>query len=429
MSVCPLVRPLRVCRLLAGALLALLLIAQPLRLSAQTSGPAAASTAPSAAGTAPSATGTSNPVASNPAAAAPTVPVAAAAAAPSVARVSKGSGVLPNSQGQIWREYDISPFTLRAKGIEKPERAIVDWVLRETGTEVWFSEPLGILNANASTLRVYHTPEMQRLVASIVDRFVHSGADSFVISVRMATVGSPNWRTRASGWMRPVEVKTPGVDAWLVSRENAALLLAEISRRADYREHNSPNVLIANGQSHTMARQRAKPYVKSLRAREPLGTGVDSILGQIDEGYSLELNPLFSLDGRTVDAVIKCQIDQVEKMNSVPLDLPSLNGQFQRVQIQVPQVVSWRLNERFRWPADQVLVISCGVIASPAPEAAGPLAFVNNLAQSGTGRADALLMLDCQTRAVATAQDDLRTGLNPNASSSGSAPASYRGRY
>ncbi|MFM9118028.1 MAG: hypothetical protein ACKOU6_17910, partial [Planctomycetota bacterium] len=157
-SVCPLVRPLRVCRLLAGALLALLLIAQPLRLSAQTSGPAAAGTAPSAAGTAPGAAGAPNPAVSNPAAAAPTVPVAAAATAPSVARVSKGSGVLPNSQGQIWREYDISPFTLRAKGIEKPERAIVDWVLRETGTEVWFSEPLGILNANASTLRVYHTP-------------------------------------------------------------------------------------------------------------------------------------------------------------------------------------------------------------------------------------------------------------------------------
>ena len=35
----------------------------------------------------------------------------------------------------------------------KPEQAITDWILRETGTEVWFSEPLGILNASSTTLR------------------------------------------------------------------------------------------------------------------------------------------------------------------------------------------------------------------------------------------------------------------------------------
>ena len=73
---------------------------------------------------------------------------------PGVLRVVKGSGTLPSDGGQIWREYDISPYTSRAKNQDKPEQAVIDWILRETGTDVWFSEPLGILSAGRKTLRV-----------------------------------------------------------------------------------------------------------------------------------------------------------------------------------------------------------------------------------------------------------------------------------
>ena len=79
----------------------------------------------------------------------------------------------------------------------KPEQAIIDWILRETGTEVWFSEPLGILNASNTTLRVYHTPEMQAMVGDIVDRFVNSAASAYGFTLRVSTVGNPNWRAKA----------------------------------------------------------------------------------------------------------------------------------------------------------------------------------------------------------------------------------------
>ncbi len=45
---------------------------------------------------------------SPPSAAAPTAP---AGPEPTHARVSKGAGTLPNDQGQVWREYDITPYT------------------------------------------------------------------------------------------------------------------------------------------------------------------------------------------------------------------------------------------------------------------------------------------------------------------------------
>ena len=59
------------------------------------------------------------------------------------ARVTKGPGTLPNDAGQEWREYDISPYTLRVTTTNRPEQAIVDWILRETGHEAWHGEPLG----------------------------------------------------------------------------------------------------------------------------------------------------------------------------------------------------------------------------------------------------------------------------------------------
>ena len=131
-------------------------------------------------------------------------------------RVTKGDGVLPNSPGQIWREYDISPYTERVTTTARPEQAIVDWILRDTGTEVWFSDPVGLLSASREKLVVYHTPEMHELVRGVVDRFVSSQAESHAFGLQLVTVGSPNWRSKALPLMRAVTVQSPGVDAWLL---------------------------------------------------------------------------------------------------------------------------------------------------------------------------------------------------------------------
>jgi hypothetical protein len=142
---------------------------------------------------------------------------------------------------------------------------------------------------------------------------------------------------------------------------------------------------------------------------------------QIEEGYSLQISPLFALDGRTIDAVLKCHIDQIERLVPIAIDLPSINGQPQRVQIQVPQLVSWRLHERFRWPADQVLLLSCGVVATPAPNRTSPLGIPLPF-PTGPGRADALLMIECK----GTASQSLMESSHTASRSSG---ARYQGRY
>lgn len=335
-----------------------------------------------------------------------------------LAKVTKGTDFLPNSHGQQWREYDIKPYTSRVTSTERAEQAIVDWILVETGTDVWFSEPLGLLTASRDRLIVYHTPEMQRRVGEIVDRFVSSQAESHAFSLQLVTIGSPNWRNRALPLMQSVTVQAPGVDAWLLSKENAAILLGELRKRGDFRQHNSPDLVIHNGQSQTITRTRPRNYVRSLQQRNTTASSYELMMGQIQEGFSLQISPLLTMEKDKVDAVIKCHIDQVEKLVPVPVDIPTAFSQRQSTQIQVPQLVSWRLHERFQWPTDRVLLLSCGVVATPSNERSGAFVLPNLL--SNPRRADALLFVESKGKASQT--------LNPQRTAERGS-SNNRGRY
>ncbi|MDB4670920.1 hypothetical protein OAF34_02195, partial [Pirellulaceae bacterium] len=43
---------------------------------------------------------------------------------------------LTDNANQIWRTYDISGYTSAVKSVPHPEKNILDWILRETGTDV-----------------------------------------------------------------------------------------------------------------------------------------------------------------------------------------------------------------------------------------------------------------------------------------------------
>jgi hypothetical protein len=233
---------------------------------------------------------------------------------------------------------------------------------------------------------------MQQRVREIVERLVATGAETHALGVKLATVGSPNWRARAFPLLKPVDVNSPGVEAWLLSRENAAVLYEQLKARGDFREHSTPQTQVQNGQSHTLTRTQPRSYSRSAQVK-PEFPFYDLIPGRIDEGYSLTISPLMTLDGQSVEAAIECRVDQVEKLLPVSIDIP-IGKQTQRATVQVPQVVSWRLSERFRWPADQVLLLSCGVVANPAGAVGGPLAPLLSPIGGPTSRADALLMVE-----------------------------------
>jgi hypothetical protein len=343
----------------------------------------------------------------------------AAKIAPSA--VAPQDRTLPNSAGQVWREYDISSYTARVTTKERPQQAIIDWILRETGTELWFSEPLGILSADSSTLRCYHTPEVQEIVANVVHLFVNSATESHAFGVRLITVGSPNWRSKLLPLLRSVPVQSPGLDAWLVTKENAAIILSELRKRSDYKEHSAPNLLIHNGQLHTLSSIRPRSYVRSAFATPQIPPGYQLEMGQVEEGYSLDICPLIETDGSTADVVLKCQVDQVERFVPIAIDIPGINDRT-KLQIQIPQITGWKLHERFRWPTSHVLILSRGVVASPATTPGqGTIAGVTNPFSNDNPRADALLFLSSNGVASQTLVDPQRAAqvYDPNT----------RGRY
>jgi hypothetical protein len=283
------------------------------------------------------------------------------------AKFTTGNGQLPNEHGQLWREYDISPYTVKVDSTACPELAVVDWILRETGYEAWNSGPVSILNANKNRLLVYHTPKMQAAVAEIVGRFVSTADISRTFGLRVVTVDHPNWRARAQRLLHPVQVQTPGVQAWILQKEDAAILFAELQRRSDYREHSSPHLVVNNGQSTVISATRARSYIRDVAMRPEAWPGFEPRTAVIDEGFALEFSPLLTTDGSMIDAAIKCDIDQVEKMVPVTIDVPTVVAPRQRTQIEVPQMSQFRFHERFRWPSDRVLLVGLGVVALPVP--------------------------------------------------------------
>ncbi|QEG37085.1 hypothetical protein [Bythopirellula goksoeyrii] len=346
------------------------------------------------------------------------------AAQVSHAQVSKGSGTLPNDDGQVWREYDISPYTLRVQNTTAPEQAIVDWILRETGYEAWHSKPVGLLSADQKTLRVYHTPQMQAIVADIVDRFVNSIAEQHGFGLRILTIDSPNWRARALPLMKSIPVQSPGVQGWILAKEDAALLLSDLKRRSDYHEHTAPHQMVQNGSSLVISTMRPVNYTKGIIRTDQTWPGYQPEMGQFDEGFSLEFSPLLALDTRTVDAVIKLKLTQVEKMLPVPLDVPTQVAQNQRTECQVPQLTMVQLHERFRWPTDQVLVLSIGVVAKPGPSK--PNFITDNIPiLKSAPRADALLVVESRGPNTSVPTD----GSTPPPQTASRASSTFHGRY
>ena len=335
---------------------------------------------------------------------------------------SNNPNELPTNAGQIYKTYDLRPYTGYLTQADRPHQAVIDWILRDTGTDMWFTEPFGFMNANRDALTVYHTPEIQAVVADVVDKFVAGTKDPQAVGLRVMTIGNPNWRTRAMALMEHVNVASPGVQAWLVTKENTAVLLAQLRARSDAKEIHAVDIATYNGQAESLVSTRRRNYVRNIRPAPAGWPPYEPETGEVAEGYKLEISPLLNTDGATLDCVIRASIDQVEKLVPVDLDLPLPNGQMHRGRIEVPQVVSWRLHERFRWPQDKVLVLSCGVIASPdRPQSAVPLLNLESITGQTAGRADALLFIEFKGRASANIPMGTRV-VSPN-------PSFNRGRY
>ena len=307
---------------------------------------------------------------------------------------------IPNQHGQIWREYDLSPYT---KGRtfppgSNPSQTVVEWILRHPllGPKVWHSAPFGFLTADEDKLYVYHTVENQRLIADIVDRFVNQQAFNESYSIRIVTLSRPDWMTKGHAYLRPIPIRSPGVQGWILEKEGTQHLFQELSRRNDFVELVLPQAGIPNGIAHRKETYRQRTYLRDVQPNPSALNGYAEDRVTIDEGFGVTFIPLASLDGQTVDAIIKLDITQIEKMIPLMIDVPTQTNPRQRIQIESPQVACFRLDEQIRWPKSKVLLLDLGTVPVPPrqqSETADVIAKVKALGQQ-SNRANILLFIE-----------------------------------
>ena len=306
-------------------------------------------------------------------------------------------GTFPASAGQIWKEYEIRLFSQEFEISREPERFVLEWILRETGNDTWFGPPLGALSVTRDTVTVYHVPAVQSTVNNVVRRLIRPEARRHTFTIRLLTVANSNWRTKALPALKPLQTQTAGLEAWTMTREDTVVFLEGLKRRNDVRDLASDQPVIRNGETHTLDQKRPKRYPQAVRLDNRSWPGYQVNYGQVDEGFSLAISPLLSLDGQTVDAVVRGSAQQIDRITDTWLSIPTASTSNQRVQVQVPQVSMWQIHERFNWPVSEVLLISRGIVV---PALAGPAATGNPLPNplaplaTRTTRADMLLVIE-----------------------------------
>ena len=223
---------------------------------------------------------------------------------------ARAAAQVPADSGQVWKTYDIAPFVAVAGS--GSERHVVDWILQETGYAAWHGASPASLSAGPEKLACFHVPEMQSRVEEIVTRFVGEASSPHRFTVRVFGVASPAWRGDARPVLQPIPAATPGVQAWILARENAAEVMARLRARSDCQELPTGPVLAANGLPAVLTGGRKLPYVQDVG---PPGWQPSS--GACDEGLAIDVHPLLVADGTAVEAVFRCRIDQVERLAPV----------------------------------------------------------------------------------------------------------------
>src|SRR5258708_382935 len=113
------------------------------------------------------------------------------------------------------------------------------------------------------------------------------------------------------------------------------MLVADMRKRSDFREYNSPYLLVNNCQSTVDSTMRPKHHQSDgILSAEQTHAGFEPQISQVEEGFSLEFSPLLSLDGKAIDAMIKCDVDQLEKMVPVSIDVPTVISPRQHTDIE-----------------------------------------------------------------------------------------------
>lgn len=285
---------------------------------------------------------------------------------PKIASASRAFDSLPTDAGQFWMVYDISPYTSLYPSLPNPEQTLVNWILFDTGESFWHAEPFGVFSADRNTLRVYHTEKVQRYVSNVLDRFLDPDKKNELFTVRIVTVETPDWRTKAAEWIRPYPAKAAGISCWTLDAADYRALSESLSRRSDYTELNASRNVVPNTETFGWVLPAPKrSYVRDIQISPSAPQGYVADSASVDEGYRIEVTPLLSTNGDLIEFFFSCQSTAIEKSLSFPLKVPTAAAPRQQLNAEVPQIASRNIKDKISFPKDKILLLDLGMIPVP----------------------------------------------------------------
>lgn len=281
---------------------------------------------------------------------------------PKITQFSKGAVDLPQESGQFWCVYDLSPYLTANSTVKNPEKTILNWILQDTGTDFWHSEPFGAFSFSGGKLYVYHNAKVQQYVSNVLDRFLDVKHKTEVFTIRLILLESPDWRTKAAEWIRPYPVKSSNAQGWILSVENRDKLLEDLSRRIDYIDLNRGQNKIPNGETFGwLYAAPSRNFTADMQIADN-SAGYVTNAQKIDEGYRIEVTPLLSTDGTQIEFAFRCQTTVVERMLSFNLKIPTIAAPRQQLPAELPQILHAERKEKVSFPKNNVFLLDLGML-------------------------------------------------------------------
>jgi hypothetical protein len=267
----------------------------------------------------------------------------------------------PNEPGRRWLKIDISKYTDLPHSSENPQAALIEWIFRRTESGTWHGDKVAVLCANRSILRAYHTPNVLKQVAEMVDRFIDAEADLLSVRVRFVAADDPRWRHFVFDNLTPLASGPQGQQVWTLKLEDTASILAQMQVTQSSKLIADRKFELVNGQTVTMHSSLPRNYVAGLQRESAVGLGFQPAVKQLEEGVVLRFSPLLVFEGDGLDAAIDLRSNTIRYLHKTPVLAPREIGP-REMTIDVPEVSETRLNQTISgWPLGRSLLISAGI--------------------------------------------------------------------
>jgi hypothetical protein len=263
--------------------------------------------------------------------------------------------------GYQWRRYPIARYTKIAGNQSNPQKAIIDWIFKRTGTTEWHGDKVAVLSASRTELRAYNSPEILKQVDEVVERFTNATEDVLSIHVQFIAAVDTRWRYSVFSRLTFVGSGPQGQQIWTMRLEDAALVLSQMQVQQGFRKLADQRVEMVNGQTLSIKTSEPRGYASGLQRDGAAGAGFQPKADKLEESIILKLSPLLNFDGDALDAMIDLTVNTVRSFHRTKVIAPRDVGP-NEMSVDIPESTQTHLDQTVKnWPLGQTLVISAGI--------------------------------------------------------------------